>query len=565
MVSTNKKSKVESTQTTPVLELHWRVLVKIVQTIGSLRAESGGALGGKDGEMEVSRYHFDRSSRTSSVTYTPDHGFLNRLFSTSWNPRGIRFRGFVHSHPGSIGRPSCGDEVYAERILSAIKDLKILWLPIVNTVPDTGAFRLTPWMARRAGRGVVVERALVRVVGSPRKSSVKVAGKSVLDEVRGDGPLDAVVVGEARHPSDPAARSTRTDSRNRYSTPDGTKSVPPSRTRSRHSSESMARIGETFDRVRDAYDLPLMNDSRVLLVGVGGGADYAEMLSRAGVGQFVLIDPDEVTETNLATQQVYRRDIGRPKVDCVAERIRDINPATRTVALKKALDELSDDEIRRFSLDPIDERRPRRTVICGLTDDFFAQARVNRLALELALPSLCAQVYKEGRGAEVTFTYPGVTPACHRCVLSSRYRYFAEGGKNEVTSHGTPIFATSRLNAIKGFVTLAILHHGSSHPRWGGMLSRIGKRNLIQLRLDPDIARTVGIGVFDKVFEKADHERLFFDEPVWLPQDAESPETGHETCPDCGGTGDLRSVEGRLGDTRRGLPVRSVGRPRRKQ
>lgn len=264
-----------------------------------------------------------------------------------------------------------------------------------------------------------------------------------------------------------------------------------------------------------------------------------------------MVDPDVVTETNLATQQTYRRDIGRPKVDCIAERIRDINPMAKTIALQKSLDDISDEEIRRLALDPIDGREAGRTVICGLTDAFFAQARVNKIALQLGLPSLCAQVYMEGRGAEITFTYPGVTPACHRCILSSRYPYFLEQRqKNDVASHGTPIFSTTRLNAIKGFVMLALLHHGSEHPRWGNMLSRIGNRNLIQIRMDPDFAETMTMSVFDRVFEKADKERLFFDEVVWLSQEQECPDAGYAACPDCGGTGDLRDAIGKFEDTK---------------
>jgi molybdopterin/thiamine biosynthesis adenylyltransferase len=308
----------------------------------------------------------------------------------------------------------------------------------------------------------------------------------------------------------------------------------------------------TFERVVDAYDLALMKGSRIIAVGAGGAADWLEQLARAGVGQFIMIDPDVVSETNLATQQTYRRDIGRPKVDCIAERIRDINPTAKAIALQKSLDDLADEDIRRLALDPIDGRLPGRTVICGLTDNFFAQARVNRLALQLGLPSLCAQVYREGRGAEITFTYPGITPACHRCILSSRYRYFLEQGQNnDVTSHGTPIFATTRLNAIKGFVMLALLHHGSAHPRWGSMLSRIGNRNLIQIRMAPDFAETMKMTVFNRVFEQADQSRLFFDEVVWLPQKEESPETGYPYhCPDCGGTGDLRKAIGTIQDTK---------------
>src|SRR5947209_191492 len=65
---------------------------------------------------------------------------------------------------------------------------------------------------------------------------------------------------------------------------------------------------------------------------------------------------------------------------------------------------------------------PVITLLCGLTDSFWAQAQVNRLALHLGIPSLCAQQYQYGQAAEITFTYPGVTPACHRCMLNSRYK-----------------------------------------------------------------------------------------------------------------------------------------------
>ena len=240
-------------------------------------------------------------------------------------------------------------------------------------------------------------------------------------------------------------------------------------------------------------------------------------------------------------------------MDCIAERIHDINPTATVIKLQKSLDDLTDDEIRKLA---VAQSGPGQTVLCGLTDSFHAQARVNRLALHFGIPSLNAQVYKEGRGAEITFTYPGVTPACHRCILSSRYSYYLEQRReNNVTSHGTPIFATTRLNAIKGFLILAILHHGSAHPRWGGMLSRIGNRNLIQVRMDPDLASTIGLGIFDKVFAAADHKRLFFDEVVWLPQTQECPETGYPSCPDCGGTGDLRDRIGKFTDTRLIVPA----------
>ncbi|MBI5836497.1 MAG: ThiF family adenylyltransferase [Candidatus Eisenbacteria bacterium] len=303
---------------------------------------------------------------------------------------------------------------------------------------------------------------------------------------------------------------------------------------------------ETFTRVTGAYDLLTLAYSRVIAVGLGGGAGMVEDLARTGVGHFVLIDPDRIEESNLATQQTYRRDVGRPKVEALAGRLRDLNPAAEVLRYPCRLDEIDDREFERFAFKQSSAHWPyTRPLILGMTDSFAAQARVNRLSLQFDIASLCAQVYAEGRGAEVTFTCPGTTPACHRCILQSRYEaYLVRGFKNDVTSDGAPIFATTALNALKGFIALALLHHHSHHPRWGGLVARIGNRNLIQLRLDPDLT----LGVFQRVLA-GDPQRVLFFDSVWLPQD---PVPG---CPDCGGTGDLRQARGRLDDTRQMLPA----------
>ena len=78
----------------------------------------------------------------------------------------------------------------------------------------------------------------------------------------------------------------------------------------------------------------------------------------------------------------------------------------------------------------------------------------------------------------------------------------------------------------------------------------MGKRNLVQVRMDPDLATTVGLGVFDRVLGTADGERLFFDETLWLPQQPDGPGSGFPTCPDCGGTGNLNDSVGTFNDTR---------------
>jgi len=404
----NKRKPSNDDPKPPVLVLAWEVLKEVILSIGLRRAEAGGAIGGKEDGAEVSHYHFDESSRNSAVTYTPDYKFLNGLFKDHWNPEGIRLRGFIHSHPGRSSRPSYGDEVYAERILDAIEDLASLWLPIVNTLPDTGEFRFTPWLARRNANGVHVVRGQVRIVEMPCEPPSGALGEVVLDSLRPDVVLAEIVLPFRQTPA--AARaiavaSTTTwkecgdddiasrdepcyenvqnavASQTQATASDVTGAIRvtesvcnPTSPQAQEATDearcgAVIDLGTTFDRVREAYDLEVMRSGRIIAVGAGGAASWLEELARAGLGQFILIDADVVSETNLATQQTYRRDIGRPKVDCIAERIRDINPSARTIAIQKNLDTfidepvvLSDDVIERLAFTEIDGRRPARTV-----------------------------------------------------------------------------------------------------------------------------------------------------------------------------------------------------------
>lgn len=69
-------------------------------------------------------------------------------------------------------------------------------------------------------------------------------------------------------------------------------------------------------------------DAKVLVFGVGGvGGHVCEALVRAGIGEIHIVDGDTVAESNINRQIIATRDnIGQPKVEAMAERIRSINP-----------------------------------------------------------------------------------------------------------------------------------------------------------------------------------------------------------------------------------------------
>lgn len=67
--------------------------------------------------------------------------------------------------------------------------------------------------------------------------------------------------------------------------------------------------------------------STVAVVGCGGlGSPALTYLACAGIGKLVIIDFDEVSETNLNRQFLYGiKDVGRPKAICAKERLLDMN------------------------------------------------------------------------------------------------------------------------------------------------------------------------------------------------------------------------------------------------
>ena len=233
-----------------------------------------------------------------------------------------------------------------------------------------------------------------------------------------------------------------------------------------------------FDRIRNTLDVDRMQQSHVTIVG--GAYGLARDLVHSGLGALTYVDFDRIDASNPARQDFDLHDVGRYKAEALAASLQRLNPDVQVNYLLRDFCELSEAEV--------DDQIAHTDLLILATDFFPAQARGNLEALRLGKPALWIGLYREGRAGEIIHYFPGVTPACFRCITSSRYRAFASRSTaatnpTHVPSGGT-IFDLHLIDAIAGHIAAGILTRGADN-RMGRLIDQLGSRNLLQVKSDP--------------------------------------------------------------------------------
>lgn len=133
-----------------------------------------------------------------------------------------------------------------------------------------------------------------------------------------------------------------------------------------------------IDRLYGAGSLARLAQAHACVIGIGGvGSWAAEALARSGVGRLTLIDLDHVAESNINRQvQALAGTLGQAKVQAMAERIAQINPACTVVCVEEFI--TPDNVASLLSacdvvLDCIDQVRPKAALV--------AHCRRNKIAV----------------------------------------------------------------------------------------------------------------------------------------------------------------------------------------
>lgn len=495
----------------PSIKFSERVLSAFRDNVGKYYPETGGMLASSKDKNVIDRCYFDTHSKNTPGTFYYDVATMSEVYR-EWKAKGYITNGIYHSHPDGAIRPSYHDISTALLHIDFFK-LNYFYLPIIQSKRN-GQYRLYFYVVRKKELQLEVTLEYVlkaEAVGYSYEKFREWNKEYSIQELRA----------YRRSIDDPKP------SKSEY-------------TKDSHDLKKTTEANNYFSKVRMLYPEKVL-DKVIVCIGTGGARSFLENMARSGFKNYILIDADVVSPSNIATQGVYISEIGKKKVEIIRDRIMDINPKSKVVCVDRFLDnDMSDEEFKGY-LDSFPGKTPSEYLILGCTDSFEAQKRSSFLALKYGTPYLAAMMYQGGAAAELIFVYPGVTESCPRCLLRDRFEKYENGFENDVDSSACPIFATERMNSLKGYIALMILMYKESpESRFNTMLDEVKDRNFVEIRMDPHLNKSkLGIGLFDRVLESASRY-TYMDETLWIPQHPDSEKYGEKPCLLCGGTGDLK-------------------------
>ncbi len=161
---------------------------------------------------------------------------------------------------------------------------------------------------------------------------------------------------------------------------------------------------DRVERLLGAENLSRLKRASVAVIGLGSGGGFvAQGMAMSGVGHFVLVDNDTLDPSNIVRHVADNRYLGKPKVDAVADLIRQRNPEAEIDARIGVIQDHMD------ALEDVD------LVIVGV-DQEQVKYIINEACLQHDKPALYAGVYARGEGGDVVMIRPNTeTEPCYAC------------------------------------------------------------------------------------------------------------------------------------------------------
>lgn len=480
-----------------IVRIHQNVYEQIRRTIGCKTPETGGMLGCSNSLGIIDKFVFDEHAKVGGTEYNPNVKYLEKIINDKWEP-GTELIGFIHSHPYGITSPSYADVEYAQNIMDANEE-DSLFIPIVmSSANKKRKFEIFGYIIDQSG---TINKCNIEIVSD--KDYNRLIKEQVNDiEVVEDlselkGSLSEEEIMAAFDNMTIAAESNKTEAQ--------TSSKPLDKEKFEQKEEHI------FSRIEQALPIEYLSECTIIGIGCGGAREYYLDMARMGIGMFYLMDGDKVSVSNIASQNAYKDEIGHSKVKCIKEKILNINPKCKVEIFDTMLDDnITDLFIEEKILNRIDKNK---LLLCGFTDSFLAQARINNISVKYNIPVITGQHHQYGITSEIIYYYPGISFHKPQDVLSERYEAYKNGYTNKVTSEGSPIFNSTRINSLCEKISIGILlYQFDKNNIYASFLTRRPDCNLVILRQSilPQSSN------FYDLFEENETDVSLFDDVAWM-------------------------------------------------
>jgi molybdopterin/thiamine biosynthesis adenylyltransferase len=175
-------------------------------------------------------------------------------------------------------------------------------------------------------------------------------------------------------------------------------------------------VQNIFSRNSGILESTVMLDKRAIISGCGSvGSLVALELARAGVGHFLLIDPDTISYHNICRHQCGVQDVGRFKVNAVRDKILQINPTAIVSVQVSTIERLEKSEFDEFC-------NHSEVVVVGCADNREGDLYANRISHFYKIPFVSIGFWERACAGEIFFSIPDET-ACYNCLFGKPETY----------------------------------------------------------------------------------------------------------------------------------------------
>ena len=197
------------------------------------------------------------------------------------------------------------------------------------------------------------------------------------------------------------------------------------------------------NRIQGVVDPSVLQGRTVTIIGLGsGGAVTAEDLVRSGVGNLNLVDFDTVSASNICRSIYDLTHIGEQKAEALSKKLIRINPDVNI--------NIYDEDVLKMDIKTLRQIIKISDIVIEATDNIKSKKYISGLTINTTI-ALYPAVYDKGKGGDILFTVPGVTP-CFECVFKSIYEEMKDVKRSEweYSSDGTkPVSMSGLISDIK--------------------------------------------------------------------------------------------------------------------